>query len=111
MVVARGQCLPAEALAERKVPVAIACGCWPHSGTCPRPAKSNSAALALATTELRADGSRLTFTTEFTFAEHEGRTLLTMIQTGLPTAELRDEHGYGLPNAFARLARIIRAQR
>lgn len=62
--------------------------------------------LALATTELRANGSSLTFATEFTFAEQDGRTLMTMVQTGLPT-ELRDEHGRGLPEAFARLACIV----
>ncbi len=65
--------------------------------------------LVLATTELRADGSRLDFTTEFTFSDQDGRTLMTMIQTGLPAAEQRDEHARGLPNAFDRLTRFIRA--
>jgi uncharacterized protein YndB with AHSA1/START domain len=65
--------------------------------------------LVLATTELRPDGSRLDFTTEFTFAEHGGRTLMTMTQTGFPTTELREEHGRGLPNAFDRLARSTSA--
>jgi hypothetical protein len=32
---------------------------------------------------------------------------MTMIQRGFPTAELRDEHRVGLPNAFARLARAV----
>jgi hypothetical protein len=31
-----------------------------------------------------------------------------MIQRGLPTAELRDEHRAGLPNAFARLEQAIK---
>jgi hypothetical protein len=30
-----------------------------------------------------------------------------MAQRGFPTAELREEHERGLPNAFARLARLI----
>jgi len=30
-----------------------------------------------------------------------------MVQRGLPTAELREEHRAGLPNAFARLERVI----
>lgn len=64
--------------------------------------------LVLATTELRADGSRLDFTTEFSFSDHGGRTLMTMIQTGFPTAALREEHTRGLPNAFDRLERSIR---
>jgi uncharacterized protein YndB with AHSA1/START domain len=66
--------------------------------------------LILATTEFRADGSRLDFTTEFIFSDHSGRTLMTMIQTGFPTAELRDEHARGVPNAFDRLERFIRAR-
>jgi uncharacterized protein YndB with AHSA1/START domain len=65
--------------------------------------------LVLATTEFRADGSRLDFTTEFTFADRGGCTLMTMIQTGLPSAELREEHGRGLPNAFDRFARGVRS--
>jgi uncharacterized protein YndB with AHSA1/START domain len=66
--------------------------------------------LVLDTTEFRADVSRLDFTTEFIFSDHGGQTLMTMIQTGLPTAEFRDEHGRGLPNAFDRLERLIRAR-
>lgn len=62
--------------------------------------------LRLATNELRPDGSSLDFTTEVTFEERYGRTLMTMSQTGLP-AELRDEHSRGVPTAFARLARSI----
>ena len=65
------------------------------------------ARLVLATTEFRTDGSRLEFTTGFTFADRDGGTLMTMIHTGLPTAELRDEHARGLPNAFDRLQRIV----
>jgi uncharacterized protein YndB with AHSA1/START domain len=67
--------------------------------------------LDLATTEFRVDGTRLDFATEFTFAEHDGGTLMTMIQIGFPTAELRDEHARGVPNAFDRLERVIRAPR
>jgi uncharacterized protein YndB with AHSA1/START domain len=63
--------------------------------------------LVLATTEFRVDGSRITYTTEFTFADHDGGTLMTMIQTGFPTAELRDEHTRGLPNAFNRLEHFL----
>jgi uncharacterized protein YndB with AHSA1/START domain len=63
--------------------------------------------LVVDTAETRADGSSLEFETEFTFEEHDGKTLMTMIQRGLPTAELREEHRAGLPNAFARLQRAI----
>ena len=65
--------------------------------------------LVLATTEFRADGSSFDFAIEFTFEPRDGRTLMTIIQTGFPTAELRDEHGRGVPNAVARLERAIRA--
>ncbi len=65
--------------------------------------------LVLATTESRPDGSSLQFATEFTFEPHDGRTLMTMIQSGFPTAELREEHGRGVPNALARLEGAIRA--
>jgi uncharacterized protein YndB with AHSA1/START domain len=64
--------------------------------------------LLLSTTETRLDGSTLQFETEFTFEERDGRTLMTMIQRGLPTDELRAEHARGVPNAFARLERCIR---
>jgi Activator of Hsp90 ATPase homolog 1-like protein len=63
--------------------------------------------LLVDTTETRLDGSSLEFETEFTFEERDGRTLMTMIQRGFPTAEPRDEDRVGLPNAFARLARAV----
>jgi uncharacterized protein YndB with AHSA1/START domain len=62
----------------------------------------------LDTTETRGDGSTLEFETEFTFEERGGKTLMTMIQRGLPTAELREEHQRGVRNAFARFERLIR---
>ena len=43
--------------------------------------------------------------TEFTFAAHDGKTLMTMVQRGFPSVELRDEHQVGLPNAVARFER------
>src|SRR5262249_14993139 len=55
----------------------------------------------------RLDGSRLAFSTEFTFAPQDGATLMTMIQWGFPPDELRDEHGRGLAHAFDRLARAL----
>jgi uncharacterized protein YndB with AHSA1/START domain len=59
------------------------------------------------TTETRLDGATLEFETEWSFEARDGKTLMTMIQRGLPTAELRREHLAGLPNAFARLERAI----
>ena len=66
--------------------------------------------LVLATTESRADGSSLDFKIELTFEEQGSGTLMTITQSGFPTAELRDEHGRGMPNAVARLERAIHAR-
>jgi uncharacterized protein YndB with AHSA1/START domain len=63
--------------------------------------------LLLSTTETRLDGSTLRFETEFTFEECDGGTLMTMIQHGFPTDELRAEHARGVPNAFDRLEQLI----
>jgi uncharacterized protein YndB with AHSA1/START domain len=63
--------------------------------------------LVVDTTESRADGSSLEFETEFTFEEEDGKTVMTMVQRGFPSAELRDEHRAGLPNAFARLEQAV----
>jgi dihydrofolate reductase/uncharacterized protein YndB with AHSA1/START domain len=65
--------------------------------------------LLLATTETRPGGSRLAFSTEFRFASRDGATLMTMVQWGFPSGELRDEHGRGLPHAFDRLERALSA--
>jgi uncharacterized protein YndB with AHSA1/START domain len=65
--------------------------------------------LLLSTTETRLDGSTLRFETELGFEECAEGTLLTMIQRGIPTDELRAEHARGVPNAFDRLERYIAA--
>jgi len=63
--------------------------------------------LVLATTETRLDGSSFEVELEFTFEDHDGKTLMTMVQRGFPNVELRDEHERGLPTAFTRLQRIV----
>ena len=65
--------------------------------------------LLLATTETRLDGSRLAFSTEFTFVPSDGATLMTMIQRGFLSDGLREEHGRGLLHAFDRLERALQA--
>ena len=67
--------------------------------------------LLLSTTETRLDGSTLRFETEFGFEARDKQTLMTMTQRGIPTAELREEHRRGVPNALARLERIIMLSR
>jgi uncharacterized protein YndB with AHSA1/START domain len=65
--------------------------------------------LVLASTETRLDRSTFHTKLEFTFVDQDGKTLMTMAHRGFPTAELRDEHERGLPNAFARLERFLQA--
>lgn len=63
--------------------------------------------LVVDTTESRPDGSIVTFENEYLFQARDGKTLMTMIQRGLPTAALRDEHRAGVPPAVARLEQAI----
>ena len=63
------------------------------------------------TTESRPDGARVEYQTEFIFTARDGKTLMTMIHRGLPTAELRDEHQAGVPDAFTRLEQAIQESR
>jgi hypothetical protein len=62
--------------------------------------------LVVDTTESRPDGSSFEFEIEFLFEDRGGKTLMTMIQRGVPT-ELVDEHRDGVPPAFGRLERAI----
>ena len=63
--------------------------------------------ILLATTETRLDGSRLDTSMEFSFQPRDGGTLMTVVQAGFPTEELRDEHTRGVPNAFDRFERTL----
>jgi uncharacterized protein YndB with AHSA1/START domain len=65
--------------------------------------------LKLSTTETRLDGTTLQFETEFTFQPAAGGTLMTLVQRGLPTDELRREHRAGVPGAFDRFERHLGA--
>ncbi len=67
------------------------------------------ARIALRTTEHRPDRPSFDFSIEFTFEERDGKTLMTIVQSGFPTDELRDEHGIGVPTAVARFERVVRA--
>ena len=67
--------------------------------------------LVVDTTESRPDGSVISFEIEFIFEARDGNTLMTMIQRGLLTPELREEHQTGVPPAFERLELAIRKSR
>jgi general stress protein 26 len=69
------------------------------------------ARLLVSTTETRLDNTTLKTESEITFEPHDGRTLVTIVQRGLPTAELREEHERGLPNAVTRLETAIATRR
>jgi uncharacterized protein YndB with AHSA1/START domain len=66
--------------------------------------------LLLTTTETRLDGSSFLTELELVFQEQDGKTLMTMFNRGFPTAELRDEHRVGLPNAFDLLDQFVHAR-
>jgi uncharacterized protein YndB with AHSA1/START domain len=63
--------------------------------------------LLMTTTETRLDGSSFDTEMEFVFEEQEGKTLMRLFHRGFPTTELRDEHGRGLPEAFAQLEKLV----
>jgi len=54
-------------------------------------------------------GQRGPYGTEFLFELAEGAALMTMIQSGVPSDELREEHGRGVPHGFDRLERALAA--
>jgi uncharacterized protein YndB with AHSA1/START domain len=63
--------------------------------------------LLLTTTETRLDGSSFDSEIELVFEPHGDKTLVRMLHRGFPTAELRDEHRGGVPEALAALERVI----
>lgn len=56
------------------------------------------------------DGSILEADVEITLEEREGKTLLTLVERGYPSAEERDLHEVGTPHAHDRLERYIRTR-
>lgn len=67
--------------------------------------------LRMTTTETRLDGSSFETQMELLFEdEGGGRTRMTLHHRGFPNSELRDEHGRGLPKAFAQFRRFVSIQ-
>ena len=63
------------------------------------------------TTETAPDGSSFDSDVEITFQEQEdGKTRMTIVQRGFPSAEIRDLHEVGLPDAFDRINSVLRAR-
>jgi uncharacterized protein YndB with AHSA1/START domain len=56
------------------------------------------------------DGSSFDTGMEVTFQERDGRTRMTIVHTGFPSAELRDDHRGGWPGFLDRLERVVDAR-
>ena len=56
------------------------------------------------------DGSSFDTGMEVTFQERDGRTQMTIVHTGFPSAELRDDHRGGWPGFLDRLERVVDAR-
>jgi len=66
--------------------------------------------VAFASNETGPDGSGFDTHVEVTFEEESGKTRMTIVQRGFPSAEVRDSHKVGLPHAFDRVERFIHAR-
>ena len=56
------------------------------------------------------DGSGFDTGMVVTFQERDGRTQMTIVHTGFPSAELRDDHRGGWPGFLDRLERVVDAR-
>jgi uncharacterized protein YndB with AHSA1/START domain len=56
------------------------------------------------------DGSSVVTDMEVTFQEEDGRTRMTIVQRGFPTADLRDEFAGGWPSILDGLGRVVTAR-
>jgi uncharacterized protein YndB with AHSA1/START domain len=56
------------------------------------------------------DGSSFDTGMEVTFQERDGRTQMTIVHTGFPSAELRDDHRGGWSGFLDRLERVVDAR-
>ncbi len=66
--------------------------------------------LVYSSTMTMPDGSSVDTSMEVTFVEEDGRTRLTIVQRGFPTAEARDEFAGGWPSILDGLGRVVAAR-
>lgn len=66
--------------------------------------------LAMTATMTAPDGTSLDTELEVAFEEEDGKTRMTVVQSGFPTDELRDIIGGGWPSTLERLERFVRAR-
>jgi uncharacterized protein YndB with AHSA1/START domain len=68
--------------------------------------------LVMATTSTTPEGYRLDTTTEVTFEEQHGKTRMTVVQSGFPTAEVRDYFAStAWPGALEALGTFVRTNK
>ncbi len=65
--------------------------------------------VVFASTETAPNGTSFDSEVEATFEERGAGTLVAIVQKGFPSAEIRDAHRVGLPHAFDRIGRVVRA--
>lgn len=66
--------------------------------------------LVYSSTMTMPDGSRVDTGVQVTFEEDNGRTRMTIVQSGFPTAGLRDEFAGGWPSVLDGLGRVVSAR-
>ena len=66
--------------------------------------------LVYSSTMTMPDGSSVATGMDVTFVEQDGRTRLTIVQSGIPTAEVRDEFAGGWPSILDGLGRVVAAR-
>jgi uncharacterized protein YndB with AHSA1/START domain len=85
-------------------------GSEPYRETCVFQVVDRPRRLVMTSTMTVPDGSSLDTELEITFEEESGKTRMTIVQSGFPTAESRDAFEGGWPGALERLERIIHAR-
>jgi Activator of Hsp90 ATPase homolog 1-like protein len=66
--------------------------------------------LVMSSTMTMPDGSSVETELEITLEEMNGKTRMTIVQSGFPTAESRDAFESGWPGALERLEGVVRAR-
>jgi len=66
--------------------------------------------ISYASTQTAPDGSSFDTDVEITLEGRDGKTLMTLVEKGFPSAEVRDLHETGTPHAFDRVERFMDAR-
>jgi uncharacterized protein YndB with AHSA1/START domain len=85
-------------------------GSEPYRETCVFQVIDRPRRLVMTSTMTTPGGSRLETELEITFEEENGKTRMTIVQSGFPTAEARDDFEGGWSGTLERLERVVHAQ-